>query len=185
MSEKTASAEKTSLKARALEEMKKYLAITLYLWVLFALFGLYRKVLLQENGIDLWIQSYALVNALVFAKVVLLGEILDIGKGMRKLALIWAVLGKSLLFTALLILFHMAEETVRALIKHLPVAETALSFGGGSWQGVFVYSALMFVTLVPVIAFREVADAVGKNTLWKLLLSHERDPARWRTDTAG
>lgn len=184
MSEKTGSAER-SLKARALEEMKKYVAISLYLWVLFGLFALYRRVLLQENGLEVWTQGYALVNALVFAKVVLLGEMIDLGKGLRSRALIWAVLGKSFLFTLLLILFHMGEETVRALIKHLPVAETALSFGGGTWLGVFVYAALMFVTLVPLIAFREVADAVGHNTMWKLLLSRERDPAKWRVNAAG
>ena len=174
-----------TLKARALEEMKKYLAITLYLWVLFALFGLYRRVLLQENGIDLWTQSYALINAMVFAKVVLLGEVLDVGKALRRRALIWAVLGKSLLFTALLILFHIGEEAIRALIKHLPVAETALNFAGGTWQGAFAYAALMFVTLVPLIAFREVGEAIGQNTLWKLLLSHERDPSKWHVDAPG
>ena len=181
MSEHMAAGEKT-LKARAMDELKKYVAITLYLWVLFALLGLYRQVLLRENGINLWTQSYAIVNALVFAKVVLLGEMLNLGKRLRSQALILEVLGKSLLFTALLIVFHIGEETVRALIKHLPVAETALSFGGGSWQGIFVYAGLMFVIMVPLIAFREVGDAMGHNRLWKLLLSRDRNASGWSLD---
>lgn len=160
-----------SLKARAFSEMKKYLLITLYLWVLLALFSLYKKELLQENGINYWNQSYAIVNAMVFAKVMLLGEMLDLGARLRKLALIWVVFGKSLLFTILLIVFHMAEEMLRAWIKHLPVAETVLNFGGGSWFGIFIYAALLFVTLVPLFAFREVSDAMGKDQLWRMLIS--------------
>lgn len=160
-----------SLKARALTEMKEYVTITIYLWVLFALFGFYKKELLQENGINYWNQSYAIVNAMIFAKVMLLGEMLDLGDWLRKRALLWAVLGKSLLFTILLIVFHMCEELLRAWIKHLPVMESILNFGGGSWLGMFIYGALLFVTLVPLFAFREVSDAMGKDQLWKMLIS--------------
>ena len=81
-----------NLKARALEETKEYLLITLYLWLLFALFAEYKRLLLQENGINLWNQTYAIVNAMIFGKVVLLGEVLKIGKRLEQHAPIWLVL---------------------------------------------------------------------------------------------
>ena len=49
--------------------MKIYIAITLYLWVVLALFALYKRALLNENGIDYWRQGYAIVNALILGKV--------------------------------------------------------------------------------------------------------------------
>lgn len=162
-----------SLKARALEETRQYVVITLYLWVLLALFAEYKRILLSENGINVWGQGYAIVNAMIFAKVVLLGEMLNLGARLKKQALIWLVLGKSFLFTGLLILFHIAEEAIRAWFESEPVGGGILNFGGGTWAGAAIYAALLFVTLVPLFAFREVADAVGKNAMWQLLFSRE------------
>lgn len=160
-----------SLKEKALGEMKEYLLITLYLWLLLALFADYKRILLQENGINLWNQGYAIVNALIFGKVVLLGEMLDLGRHLEKKALIWLVLGKSLLFSILLILFHIAEESVRAWFEHKPFVDSIENFGGGSWEGLLVYGALLFVTLVPLIAFKEVQRVMGRDMLWKLLFT--------------
>ena len=47
-----AAAEKPSLKARALDELRQYAIVTLYLWVFFALFSFYRRMILEENGIS-------------------------------------------------------------------------------------------------------------------------------------
>lgn len=160
---------KQNLKARALEEMKEYLLITLYLWLLFALFAEYKRLLLQENGINLWNQSYAIVNAMIFGKVVLLGEVLKIGKRLQEQAPVWLVLGKSFIFTLLLIAFHIVEESVRAWFQGKPLASSIEDFGGGSWQGMLVYGALLFVMLVPLFAFKEVQRVVGAEKLRSLL----------------
>lgn len=170
---KTAQRGKESLKQKALEEMKKYAALTAYLWVLFMLLGLYRRLLLKENGIDPWTQSYAIVNALVFAKVLLLGDILKLGDSLRKYAVIWVVLGRTAIFTALLMAFHVVEEAVRALIKGEPVADSLLHLGGGSWLGVWVFAGLMFAILFPLAMFSEVSHALGQNVMWRLLTSRE------------
>lgn len=158
-----------NLKARALEEMKEYILITLYLWILFALFAEYKRLLLQENGINLWNQTYAIVNAMIFGKVVLLGEVLKVGRRLQEHALIWVVVGKSFIFTLLLMAFHVAEEAVRAWFQGKPLASSIQDFGGGSWQGVFVYAALLFVTLVPLFVVKEVQRVVGGEALRGLL----------------
>jgi hypothetical protein len=162
-----------SLKARFFGEMKIYFAITLYLWVVLALFALYKRALLNENGIDYWRQGSAILNALILGKVLLLGEILKVGDKLRKQALVWVVLGKTVLFTALLMLFHVVEEMVRALIKGLPIAESILSIGGGSWFCMYVYAAIMFVMLLPLAAFGELSFVLGKGGMWKLMTSRE------------
>ncbi|PZF75490.1 hypothetical protein DK847_18425 [Aestuariivirga litoralis] len=162
-----------SLKQKAFEEMKKYAALTAYLWVLFFLLGMYRRLLLKENGIDPWTQSYAIVNALVFAKVMLLGEIIDLGAWLRKRVFVWVVLGRTALFTALLMAFHVVEEAVRALIKGEAVASSMLHLGGGSWTGVLVYAGLLFVMLLPLITFREISFVLGKGVLWGIMTRRE------------
>lgn len=164
-----------SLKQKAVEEMKKYAALTAYLWVLFFLLGMYRRLLLKENGIDPWTQSYAIVNALVFAKVLLLGDILNLGAGLRKRPFVWVVAGRTALFTALLMAFHMVEEAIRALIKGEPLITSVLHLGGGSWLGVGVFAGLMFVMLLPLFAVREMSFVLGKDELWEIVTRRETD----------
>lgn len=163
-----------SIEQRALGEMKKYLVITLYLWVLFALFATYKRVLLQENGISLWNQGYAIVNALIFGKVVLIGQFLNLGNNLRRHALAWAVLGKCVLFTALLMLFHVSEEAIRAWFEGQPLVSAIQSFGGGTWLGLVNYASILYVALLPLLAFQEVSDAIGSDKLWKLLFTPAR-----------
>jgi hypothetical protein len=169
------SAPKTeSLEARALLELKRYAIITLYLWVLFALFAAYKRMLLQENGISLWNQSFAIVNALIFGKVILIAQALDLGRGLREQALVWVVLGKSLIFAIVVILFHIAEEAVRAWFKGLPLSTSVADFGGGTWPGLLTYAAIFFVVLIPFFAFQEVAEVVGVAPLRDLFFTRDK-----------
>lgn len=159
-------AQKESLKIRAVAEARKVAIVTLYLWFLFALFGIYKRVLLQEHGISAWNQGFAIINALVFAKVILIGQALNVGHRLRGQALVWIVLGKSLLFALLLIAFHIAEEAVRAWFNGLPLATAIADFGGGTALGLAVYAAIFFVALTPFFAFQEVARVLGAGVLW-------------------
>ncbi len=164
-------AKKASLKERALHELKEYAIITLYLWVLFVLFASYKRMLLHENGISAWNQGFAIVNALIFGKVVLVAQALSLGDNLKERALVWIVLGKSLLFTVVLILFHIAEEAIRAWFKDLPLSTAVADFGGGTWLGLATYAAIFFVALIPFFAFRTVAEVIGGDALWKLLFT--------------
>jgi hypothetical protein len=168
------SANREGLEARALHELKKYAVITLYLWVLFVLFASYKRMLLQENGISLWNQSFAIVNALIFGKVILIAGALDLGRSLKEQALVWIVLGKSLMFSIVLILFHIVEEAIRAWFKGLPLSTSVEDFGGGTWLGLLTYAAIFFVALIPFFAFQEVAEVVGSAPLRDLFLSRDR-----------
>src|SRR5271169_270899 len=123
-----AAVEKPSLKARALDEFRHYVVITLYLWLLFALFSLYRRMILQENGIGVWGQTFAIVNALVFAKVILIAQALHLEAGLRKYPRIYIVLGNALLFTIVLIAFHIFEDAVKAWFESRPLATSIADF---------------------------------------------------------
>ncbi len=167
-------AKKASLKERAIHELKEYAVITLYLWVLFVLFATYKRMLLHENGISGWNQGFAIVNALIFGKVVLIAQALSLGENLKNRALIWVVLGKSLLFSIVLILFHIGEEAIRAWFKDLPLSTAVADFGGGTWLGLATYAAIFFVALIPFFAYRTVAEAIGADALWNLLFTGDQ-----------
>ena len=157
---------KKSLKERALGELEKYVVIAVYLWLLFALFSLHKQ-LVQGRGVSVWQQGFAIVNALIFGKVILIGEALDVGKSLERRALVWVVLGKSLIFAILLLAFHVAEETIRAWFKGQPLSAGFADFGG-SVPSLVTYAAIFFVALIPFFAFHEVARVLGSGALWNL-----------------
>jgi hypothetical protein len=105
---------KKSLKERAVGELERYVVISIYLWLLFAIFSLHRQ-LLQGHGISVWQHGFAIVNALILGKAILIAQELEIGKGLERRALVWSVLGKSVLFAILVIAFHISEEAIRAV----------------------------------------------------------------------
>jgi hypothetical protein len=157
---------KKSLKERALGELEKYVVITAYLWLLFALFGLHKQVV-QGHGVSFWQQGFAVVNALIFGKVILIGRALEVGKGLERRALIWVVLGKSLIFAILLLVFHIAEQAIRGWFKGQPLSASFADFGG-SLPGLLTYAAIFFVALIPFFAFQETARVLGGGALWHL-----------------
>jgi hypothetical protein len=173
---------KKSLKERAVSELEKYAVISAYLWVLFALFGLHKQ-LLQGHPFSGWQQGFAIVNALVFGKVILIGEALELGKGKASHPLAWVVLRKSLIFAILLIAFHILEEAIRAWFEDQPLSDAVTGLGG-SLASVMANAAIFFVVLIPFYAFHETARVLGGNALWNLFFRPRSVPIRLVEDQA-
>ena len=156
------------MEERAISELKEYAVITVYLWLLFALFSLHKE-LVQGLDISAWQQGFAIMNALIFGKVILIGQALEVGKGLERRALVWVVVGKSLIFAILLIAFHIVEDIIRAWFENKPPSEAFADFGG-TLPGLLSYAAIFFVALIPFFAFREAGRILGNSALWNLFL---------------
>jgi hypothetical protein len=157
---------KKSLKERAVRELERYAIITVYLWLLFALFSLHKQ-LVQGHGISFWLQGFAFVNALIFGKVMLIGRALEVGKSLERRALVWVVLGKSLIFAILLLAFHIAEEAIRSWFESKPLSQAFDAFDG-TLPGLLTVAAIFFVVLIPFFAFQEASRILGNGALWNL-----------------
>jgi hypothetical protein len=62
------------LKHRVLDEVINFLGIALYLWVTFGVFAIHEWVVSAKDHIDYHFYGFALVNALVLGKVMLVAE---------------------------------------------------------------------------------------------------------------
>jgi hypothetical protein len=123
--------------------------------------------LVQGHGISVWQQGFVIVNALIFGKVILIGQALKVGKGLERRALVWAVLGKSLIFAILLIAFHIVEEAIRAWLESKPLSAAFADFGG-KLPELLTYAAIFIVALIPFFAFQQAARILGNGALWNL-----------------
>ena len=162
---------KPSLKARAIDEGKKMLIMVLYLWIFFAVLSLHKTAVLQQSGIDYQEQSFAIVNALIFAKVMLIADEIKLGARFSNRPLVYSVLYSSLAFAVVLICFHIMERAVVALFQGKPLADSLSDFGAGNLRGVLSMGAIVFVALIPFFAFRAIGRAVGEDQLWQLVFA--------------
>lgn len=67
------------LREEALDEFIRFVIILGYLWVVFAMLSVHRSIILSEYHLDLPECFFAIVNVLVFAKVLLSCEVFHLG----------------------------------------------------------------------------------------------------------
>ncbi len=162
-----------SLKDRLFEEVKNALLIALYLWAFLAAFRLYRTVIIDDNWRDYWGQGLAVINALVLAKVIVIGDALKIGPRLQRSRRVWFILSQALVFALLLIAFHIAEDLVKGMLNHKGI-ETALeALSGPRLRATLAASAVFFLVLIPFFAFREFTRVLGAKTVVDLLFSRD------------
>src|SRR5690242_16146523 len=94
---------KQKLKARAIDEVRRFAVLFVYLWILFGLFVLNERIILRQQGIGFSSQGFAVLNALVLAKVMLIAEDLNLGHWLDRRPLIYPILHDSFLFAVLFI----------------------------------------------------------------------------------
>src|SRR4029077_6675448 len=113
-----------SVKAKAIGEVRSFLVLFFYLWILFGVFVLNQGLLLPAAGFNFAMQGFAFITALVFAKVMMLFEIFDPGRWLRKRPLIYPILYETLLLTVLFLVAHVLEKTIEGLLRGKAIADS-------------------------------------------------------------
>ncbi len=157
------------LEKAAVTELRRYLAMFAYLWVLFGVLALHEDVVLRERGIQISLHGWALVNALVLAKVMLIAEDLKLGHRFRPRPLIYPVVLDALILALLFIATHVLEHVIGGLIAGNTLAGSVPSIGGGGIQGLLCVALIAFVALIPFFAFRHITQEIGPDRIRAML----------------
>jgi hypothetical protein len=149
-----------SLKQKAAHELEQFVGISLYLGFFFCAVITYRLILL--NDFRDWHVNYgmAVINALVIAKVILIGEYARLGKRMEAQPLLLSSISKALLFSLLVFAFHIVEEVIKGLLHGKGVTG---AFHDTHLADLLSGSLVIFCTFVPFFAFRELSRVLGED----------------------
>jgi hypothetical protein len=162
------------LKGRAAIELKRYIALAIYLWVLFSMFEIHRYAVLRSVEPGASVSGYrvglAAINALIMAKVILIGEALHLGKQFSEKRTIYSVLFKSVMFALFAIFFDVVEGVITGLIRGKPIATSIPQMGGGGVLGVFLFGVMASIVLIPLFLFAEMQQLIGKDKLHSMIL---------------
>lgn len=165
------SSQSAARRERAIEELKLYWLIVLYLWIFFGSFTIYRRLVMAESGSAYLNYGIALIEALVIGKVILIGKMLSVSRRFEDRPLIVPVVYKSLLFGVLVLLFGLVEHMVKGWLhaEGLLGGLRAISALGAYELGARVL--MLIVAFVPFFAFWELSRILGKQRLYAMFFS--------------
>lgn len=156
------------LKARLLAETKSYLMIAAYLWVFLITLTTYRALVQQEYNVGYFQYGFSLVEALVLAKLIIIGRAMHIGERFRDRPLIVSTLYKTLCFGLLVAVVNVLEHVAVGL-WHGEGADAIVQriFSRGKWE-ILCRVVMMVMVFLPLFATWEIGRFVGEGKLFNL-----------------
>jgi len=159
---------KRSLKERLLHEVVEYWVNFCYLALVFAAFTQYRRFVLAAHDITYTNYWVAVIEALVLAKVISIGGVLRLGRGLEQKPLIYPTLYKTVVFTLFVGAFTLIEHTIIGLWKGKGLMGGLEEyFAKGPYE--FLAGCVIFlVVLIPFFGVKELGRVLGGDKIQDL-----------------
>ncbi len=155
----TENSKKPILKQKAIHEGEEFGGIFVYLAFFFCAVVTYKMLLLNEYHISYFNYGAALINALVIAKVILIGEYARLGRKRESKPLFQVALYKAFLFSLLVLAFHILEEVIKLLVHGEKIAAALHNV---PINELLSRCVVVFCTFIPLFAFRELQRVIGE-----------------------
>jgi len=168
---------KRSWKEILFHEMVEYWINFIYLALVFAAFTQYRRFVLAAYDIvyeNYWV---AVIQALILAKVIMIGAVVRLGRGLEHKPLIYPTLYKTVVFTLFVIAFAVVEHTVKGLWSGKGLTGGIVEMYGERLHELLAGALVIFVALIPFFAIRELSRVLGGDKL-RALFFRRRDDLR-------
>ena len=174
----------TGWKQKVVSEMAEYCLNFVYLAFFLVAFSWYRRLILAEYSIlylNYWVP---LVEAAVLAKVIMVGDLMRLGRGLERTPLLLPTFYRAVVFSALVGVFSVLEHTGRGLLHGEGLTGGLAELASKGWYELLAQCVVIFGAFVPFFAFKELEGVVGKDRLRDLFwrrVAMEADPARQGT----
>jgi len=155
----------TGWKRKITHELIEYCLNFVYLAFFLVAFTWYRRLILAEYAIpysDYWMP---LVEAAVLAKVIMIGDLMHLGRGLERTPLLMPTLYRTVVFSALVGLFGVLEHTVSGLLHGKGLTEGLAEIASKGRYELLAQCVVIFGAFVPFFAFKELEGVMGSDKL--------------------
>jgi hypothetical protein len=159
---------KGTWKQRLAHEFVQYWITVAYLVVFFGAFAWYRRFVLAEYQISYMHYGSAIIEALILAKVILVGDALGLNRGYENKPLIYPTLGKAVVFSIFVGIFAILEHMIEGLIHGTGIAGGLAALWSEGRDEIISRCLVTFFAFIPFFAFRELALVLGEGKLRRL-----------------
>ena len=157
---------KIGLKQKAMHEFVEMGVIFLYLAFFFCAISTYSMLLLNKFEISYFTYGASFINALVVAKVILIGEYARIGRKHEAKPLFYSAIYKAFVFCLLVFAFHLIEEAIKELVHGHRITA---AFREMRIDDLLARTVIIFCTFIPLFAFRELQRVLGDDKFKAIL----------------
>ena len=171
----------TGLKQKVVHEMVDYSFNFVYLAFFLVAFTWYRRLILAEYAIPYANYFLPLIEAAVLAKVIMVGDMMRLGRGLERTPLLVPTLYRTVVFSVLVGVFSVLEHTIGALIHGKGLTEGLAEIATKGRYELLAQCVVIFAAFVPFFAFKELEGVVGQEKLRGLFWGRataQRDPSR-------
>lgn len=166
---------KENIKKKIYNEIVEYWMIVAYLTIVFAAFTQYRRFVLAAHDITYTNYGFAVIEALILAKVVMIGDVARLGRGLEHKSLIYPTLYKTVVFAFFVGIFTIVENMIKGLWKGKGIMGGLADFLGRSNHELLANSLVVFVAFIPFFAVRELGRVLGKDKIRTLFFRRVAD----------
>jgi len=153
--------------------MVEYWIAVVYLALVFAAFTQYRRFVLAAYNITYTNYWVALIEALILAKVIMIGDVVRLGRGLEQKPLIYPTLYKTVIFTLFVIAFTVAEHAVKGLWSGKGLTVALVELYGERFHELLAGALVIFVALIPFFGVKELGRVLGEEKI-RALFFHSR-----------
>jgi hypothetical protein len=155
---------------KVVHELKEMLALFLYLALFFCTFTTYRRLIEHEIGVSYFHYGFALLKALVLAKVILLGQLTRLSKRLDERPLIVPTFYKVIVFALFTMAFEILEHAIGNLFHGKPMMDAIAEILSVGRDELLARTLVVLVAFLPLFAFREIDRIMGEGRLYDLFL---------------
>jgi len=166
---------KGDLKKKIFHEVAEYWINVVYLILMFAAFTQYRRFVLAAHDITYTNYWVAVIEALILAKVIMIGAVLRLGRGLEQKPLIYPTLYKAVVFSLFVGVFTLIEHVIKGLWKGKGLMGGLVDFFGKGSHELLAGCLIIFVALIPFFAVKELARVLGEDKIRTLFFRRRAD----------
>jgi len=166
---------KKNIKKKIVHEFTEYWINVAYLTLMFAAFTQYQRLVLAAYDITYTNYWVAVIEALVLAKVIMIGDVLRIGRGLEDKPLIFPTVYKAIVFSIFVGVFKVIEHTIKGLWHGEGFTGGLVELSGKGFQVLLANSMVVIVAFLPFFGVKELGRVLGEKKIRTLFFRKRTD----------
>ena len=155
----------TGWKQKLVHEMDEYYMNFVYLAFFLVAFTWYRRLTLAKYNIQFLEYWVPLIEAAVLAKVIMVGDLLGLGRGLKHKPLIVPTFYRAVTFSVWVGVFSVLEKTIRGLLHGQGLTGGVAELVSKGKYELLAQCLVMFGAFIPFFAFKELERVLGQDKL--------------------
>lgn len=154
-------------------EMVRYCTYAPFLALFFCSLSLYQRLIMEQYSLPYFHYGYAIIQALVLSKIILVGEYFQLGETFKNRSLIIPVVYKTVLFSFLVAIFSTLEHLIETRIHGKTLLEFYDSFMAHGKDALLAKILVVFWFFILFFSFLEISSALGEGKLFHLFFKRK------------